>query len=348
MAHQGEALLPVSAQSSNSLMVGEGGLAPFTRHGGRLRDAMRAFPQAPTPWLDLSTGVNPHPWAGDRAPISALKKLPDPSDIAGLEAVAAKAFGADPAHVLAVPGADSGLRLLPYILKAQTVAIASPTYNGHAEAWTAAGAAIQSVSYENVLSAAAEAIVLVNPNNPDGKTAQPSKIMTIQNKWVIVDESFGDLTPDLSVAASAQRNLIVLRSFGKFFGLPGVRLGFVVADPSIIANLRKLVGDWPVSADAVALGTAAYADEAWHLQTRVHLTHEAQRLDALLTQNGFNILGGASLFRLAARTEARKIFEALASHGILVRAFAGQPTWLRFGLPEASAWPRLAAALESC
>jgi cobalamin biosynthetic protein CobC len=327
---------------------GEEGLALFTRHGGRLRDAQNVFPHAPTPWLDLSTGVNPHPWSGTRSGVDTLASLPDPSDIMRLEAVAARVFGVDPAHVIAVSGADSALRLLPYILRAQSVAIASPTYSGHAEAWTAAGTDIQCVVYENALTASAEAIVVVNPNNPDGKIAKPSDIAIIKNKWVIVDESFGDLTPGLSVAAHAHRNIIVLRSFGKFFGLPGVRLGFVVADPSIVAKLRKLVGDWPISADAVTMGTAAYADTNWQTQMRNRLATEAQQLDQLLIRHGFSIVGGTALFRLVARPDAHNIFRILAARGILVRAFDGHPTWLRFGLPGSSHWPRLTAALDYC
>lgn len=340
--------MPAFAQNSNSPKMGEEMPNPFTRHGGRLRDAACAFPHAPQPWLDLSTGVNPEPWAGERASFSDLTRLPDPADIMVLEQMAAKFFGAQPSHVMAVPGADHALRLLPIVLKATSVDVVSPTYSGHAEAWAAANANVRLIARDKMAASTSEAVVVVHPNNPDGATISADDVAGIKTRWLIVDESFCDLTPDLSVASRAGRNLVVLRSFGKFFGLPGVRLGFVIADPAIIQKMRALVGDWPVSADAVALGSAAYADTAWHIQARARLAADAQRLNTLLTSQGFSGVGGTSLFTLVARHDGPRVFQTLAAAGILIRAFDYNPSWLRFGLPPATGWARLISALESC
>ena len=143
------------------------------------------------------------------------------------------------------------------------------------------------------------------------------------------------------------RKTIVLRSFGKFYGLPGVRLGFVIAEPGLAGRIGAQFGDWPVSAEAIAAGRAAYADSGWAERMRLRLAGDARRLDALLEQAGLNLLGGTSLFRLVEAPDAQQRFLALARLGVLVRPFSDPPTWLRFGIPKPKDWPRLAAALEA-
>ncbi len=316
-------------------------------HGGRLADAQAAFPGAPTPWLDLSTGVNPHGWRSARASFAALSRLPDPAGTAALEAVAAGAFGVEPARVAAVAGAEAGLRLLPALTGARRVAVASPTYAGHADAWRLAGAEVLSVHRDRLATADAEAWVIVNPNNPDGASTRPGALPgPSDHGWLIVDESFVETAPELSVAPFARTRTIVLRSFGKFYGLAGLRLGFVVAEPAVAAEVRRRTGDWPVGADAITIGCAAYADRAWAERTRRRLAKAALRLDALLARAGLEIVGGASLFRLVRCDDAARRFRALAQQGVLVRPFDHDPTLLRFGLPADGSWRRLEAALD--
>ncbi|MDB5457343.1 MAG: threonine-phosphate decarboxylase [Caulobacter sp.] len=321
------------------------------RHGGRLAEAAAAFPDAPKPWIDLSTGINPRSWRGSRAPAAALRRLPDPADLAALEATAARAFGvADPARVVAVPGSEAGLRLLPGLIGAATVDIAGPTYGSHVQAW--AGATVAVIPRAVLADSAADVLVVVNPNNPDGATTDAKALAALaerradRGQWLIVDEAFVEAAPHLSVANQAVDRLVVLRSFGKVYGLPGARLGFVVADPAIAAGLRARLGDWPLSADAIALGRATYADAAWRARTVPWLHGQAQRLDGLLRATGFEIVGGTSLFRLAAAPDAAERFARLAAAGVLTRPFDYAPTWLRFGLPEAGDWARVRAALE--
>ena len=341
--------MPVSAPGSD-LQAGA-----FLRHGGRLAAARGAFPDAPAPWLDLSTGVNPRPYPARRADPAALRRLPDPEEVAALEAAAAAAFGVSPDRVAATPGTEAALRALPRVLGARSAAIVSPTYGGHAEAWRLAGARVSHGSWDEARHSAAEAVVLVNPNNPDGAQVRNPDV---GDRWLIVDEAFVETAPDLSLAptffpsllagqgARDSRHTLVLRSFGKFYGLPGVRLGFVIAEPGLAARIGAQFGDWPVSAEAIAAGLAAYPDEAWRERTRLRLARDAARLDGLLRANGFEVLGGTSLFRLAAAPDAARRFEALARRGVLTRPFPDQPTWLRFGLPKPKDWPRLKAALE--
>ena len=319
--------------------------AVFLRHGGRLSDARAAWPDAPQPWLDLSTGINPIPWKG-RTPHDP-RALPDPADLAALEAAAARAFGVDPARVAATAGAEAALRLLPHLLDARTVAIVSPTYGAHADAWTRAGAQVRAIPADDLTRAKADVVVAVNPNNPDGRILARSALQSDEDQWLVVDESFADAMPGISLAAGADEQTIVLRSFGKFYGLAGVRLGFIVASPAFAARARAALGDWPVSAQAIAHGRAAYADAAWADRTRVRLRRDAARMDRLLRRHGFQVSGDCPLFRLARGRGASRWFEALCAQGVLVRPFDHTPDALRFGLPRAGHWARLEAALDA-
>lgn len=317
-------------------------------HGGRLAEARRAHPSAPTPWLDLSTGVNPEGWRQGRAPTAALSRLPDPADLEALEAAAAGFFGCDPARVVAVPGAEAGLRLLPSVLDAARVAIASPTYGSHADAWRLAGAQVTEVERAALFRQPTDAFVVVNPNNPDGTLTPGAELVAgAAGRWLVIDESFIEVAPEFSAVSAMTDRTVVLRSFGKFHGLPGVRLGFVVASPERAARLRLRIGDWPVGADAISLGVAAYGDAGWAERTRRRLERDAVRLDRLLVEAGFEIVGGTSLFRLTRAGDAKRRAEALAEQGVLVRTFAHDPMLIRFGLPGRKEWPRLQAALES-
>jgi cobalamin biosynthetic protein CobC len=331
-------------------------LAALSHHGGRLAAAAAQFPAAPTPWIDLSTGVNPRPYPAPSASRSATARLPDPALTAALEAAAALAFGVRaPGRILAVPGSEAGLRVLARLLPAKTVAIAGPTYGAHAAAWRAAGAVVRSIPCRNLASAEADVVVAVNPNNPDGYRHPPGTLALIADRqaarggWLIVDEAFVETAPELSVAERAGGALIVLRSFGKFYGLAGVRLGFVLAGEGVIAELRTVFGDWPVSAAAIAAGLAAYPDAMWRERTTASLIRKAARLDRLLSRAGFESVGGTSLFRLCAADDAARRFARLAERGLLTRPFDFERRWLRFGLPAgAAAWTRLEQALEAC
>ena len=332
----------------------------FAHHGGRLCVARSLFPNAPQPWIDLSTGINPMSYPAPRASARERNRLPEPTELARLEAVAAAAFNVDdPTRVVATGGTESALRLLPYLLKVTAAVVAGPTYNSHWDAWNRIGTKT-TIAADSLLAAQADANVamtVVNPNNPDGRLLDRTQLLSLhdslhgQGGVLIVDEAFGDLEPRDCVAdlAGTQRapSMMVLRSFGKFYGLAGVRLGFVIASRAIATQLRYLLGDWPVSADALRAGLAAYADQAWAEKTRRRLNSAAQRLDKLLVGSGMTIVGGTSLYRLARAPNASARFTQLMSHGILARPFDHDSTLLRFGLPHATNdWRRLGDALK--
>lgn len=328
----------------------------FAHHGGRLCVARSLFPDVPQPWIDLSTGINPHSYPAPRASARERNRLPEPTELARLEEVTAQAFNvADPVRVVATGGTENALRLLPYVLKLTNAVVASPTYGSHADAWQRAGAEVRTVTDSELLANAAAntAMTVVNPNNPNGRLLPREQLLSLHQKAgaLIVDEAFGDLDPQHCVSdiagSDAAPRMIVLRSFGKFYGLAGVRLGFVIASPAIASRLRQLLGDWPVSVDALRAGLAAYADNDWAQRMRTRLSKAAQRLDQLLVSGGMEIAGGTSLYRLARATNARARFTQLISHGVLVRPFDHDATLLRFGLPGSrDDWRRLTKALK--
>jgi cobalamin biosynthetic protein CobC len=369
----------------------------FRLHGGKVQAARSLFPQVREPWIDLSTGISPWCYPHDAIAAEAFTRLPDPEALAELEAAAAHSFGVeDAAGVIATPGSDLALRVLGRVLGptfSGRVAVVRPGYSGHMLMWD--GARVTSIRAKDLEAAAREhdVIVLANPNNPDGAVISRERLLAVaellaeRDGVLIVDEAFADVKDEHSLCGSLGGShagaVIVLRSFGKFFGLAGVRLGFVVTACSGGARafraqersnglershsgvgtsaavgqevrashasvLRHAFGDWPVSGIAVALGTAAYRDLAWQASQRRRITSAAERLDALLTRAGLTIVGGTALYRLARSPNADALFKHLASRGILTRPFSSDPTLLRVGLPAyESDWQRFADALDS-
>lgn len=323
-------------------------------HGGAL-DVMRAaYPDAPEPWIDLSTGINPWPYPRSQVSSEALAHLPTQADHAACRAAMAAAFGASPASILLAPGSELLIRLLPDIIPARRVAILSPTYGDHAEAWARSGADI--VRSEHPLEHAAEvdAVVVTHPNNPDGRRFdlealdQARRTLTKRGGYLIVDEAYADLHPEQSLASHAgAEGLIILRSFGKFFGLAGLRLGAILVPVNVREGLANRLGAWPVSGAALEIGARAYADTAWQSETRNRLAVAAARLDALFYRAGLPSCQGTDLFRYIEVADAHHAFEHFARLGIYVRRFEWSTRHLRIGLPATeAAETRLAEALS--
>lgn len=318
---------------------------PWMWHGGGVEAAKRHFGGAD--WLDLSTGMNPDPWPGAEDIAIDWQRLPDTDALRRLEEVAARFFGVAPEHVCAVPGTEIGLRLTGSLIGGEARYMA-PSYRTHGE-MIADAAAIDRAGSEHHDGT----LILANPNNPDGGVIEADVLHDILDRrtpesWLLIDEAFADPEPTISLAGlvSDTRNLVIFRSFGKFFGLAGVRLGFVLGPPSILDPLRRLLGAWPLSAAAVEIGTAAYQDEAWIAATRHRLPEQAAALDAILAGAGHQPIGECPLFRLIEVDDAQSLFERLAGAAILTRPFADKPQWLRIGLPSGDATAaRLAAAL---
>lgn len=323
------------------------------RHGGDLAAGEARFGRPSEGWLDLSTGINPFAYPLPDIPAEAWRCLPDGAAELALCEAAAAAWGVgDPRRIVPAAGTQAIIQLLPLLRPYGEVAVVGPTYEEHAASFGHAGHLVRPCgALEDI--GEAQVVVVVNPNNPDGRRFAPDQLLDLaatlaaQGGLLIVDEAFVDLTPELSVAGRVGPGLLVLRSFGKFFGLAGLRLGFAVAEPPLADLLRQAIGPWAVSGPAIAIGRAALADTAWSEGTRARLRDEAALLDALLTGARLSILGGTDLFRLANASRAWALYEHLGARGILVRPFAGQPRWLRFGLPPGEEGRhRLAQALR--
>jgi cobalamin biosynthetic protein CobC len=340
-------------------------------HGGDLATARRLFPSAPKPFIDLSTGINPHSYPVPQLSSDLFARLPEPAALDRLAAIAAAAYGAPSRHhVLVAPGTQILLTAVAAQVAPGRAAVLGPTYAEFVRAAALAGHRVAEAAHIAKLADADLAIV-ANPNNPDGRVLSRAELLDVAEAMrrrpvpsppspagndgdktrglLIIDEAFMDVgPPDASLGGDGARNIVVLRSFGKFYGLAGVRLGFALAAPDLVARLAAWLGPWAVSAPALAIGAAALGDAAWAQAMRQRLADEARRLDSMLAAAGLDVVGGTSLFRLVRTTIACDVFNRLGRAGIWVRRFADQPAALRFGLPaDEAAWERLRTALAT-
>ncbi|MBF8742613.1 threonine-phosphate decarboxylase CobD [Pseudomonas guariconensis] len=310
-------------------------------HGGRLLRAVRRYGIAREHWLDLSSGIAPWPYAIPPIPLDAWARLPETED--GLEQAARAYYGA--LELLPVAGSQAAIQALPCLRPAGRVGVLWPCYAEHPHAWRRAGHSLLELDEAQVEQRldSLDVLVLVNPNNPTGRRIERERLLDWHGRlarrggWLVVDEAFMDNTPAHSVVECATRpGLIVLRSFGKFFGLAGVRLGFVMAEQALLQRLADLVGPWTISGPTRVLGQACFRDGAAHALQIARCAQASQRLAALLVDAGLSPLGGCDLFQYVRSERAAHLQDFLAHRGILVRLFE-QPAAVRLGLPASAA-----------
>lgn len=322
-------------------------------HGGDLDAARRLFPDAPEPWIDLSTGINPIPYPLPVLPASAWQRLPDRENEAALLAAARTAYGVpDEAGIVAAPGTQILIELLPPLAGMDDrVAVVGPTYGEHARTWRKAGHPVAEAA-GLAETGDARVVVLVNPNNPDGRIVEPARLrdfagrLAARGGLLVVDEAFADFEAGTSLIPALPPSTLVLRSFGKTYGLAGLRLGFAVGRGDLTARLAERLGPWAVPGPALHVGARALGDRGWLEAAGRDRAADAIRLDRLLARVG-TVVGGTSLFRLVETGEAAALFDRLGRNGIYARRFQDQPNRLRFGLPaDEAGWSRLEAALS--
>ena len=306
-------------------------------HGGGLDAAVARYGGTRADWIDLSTGINPQPYPVGGFQPADWTDLPDRAAVGALEFAARKFWNVpEDAGILAAPGASSLIARMPLLAPRGRVQITMPTYNEHA-------AAFQTQGWQVVATGPADARVLVHPNNPDGRVWQESDAAA---PLTIIDESFCDVMPDRSLIRLANRgNVIVLKSFGKFWGLAGLRLGFAIAAPGLIQRLSDALGPWPVSGPGLRIGAEALGDADWTQATRTRLADDRARLDQMMQAAGAELAGGTDLFRLYSVKDAAEWQDRLARHHIWTRIFPYSRTFLRLGLPPEQGWSRLEQAL---
>ena len=316
-------------------------------HGGNLHDAILRYGRPRAEWLDLSTGINPQAYPVPPLAADAWHRLPEPS-MALLEA--AQAYYGAP-QLLPVAGTQAAIQALPRLRARSRVVVAAPSYAEHAYQWRQAGHELSEVAYDQLAAAVdhCDVLSICNPNNPTGEKISPQLLLewaarlAARGGWLIVDEAFGDTMPEQSVATyTAQKGLIVFRSVGKFFGLAGLRLGFVAAHTDLLQQLADVLGPWTVSGPAQQIGTAALSDSGWQRQMRRQLQEGGARLQQMLQARGIQS-NGTELFQYWPTANAAEFAAHMAQHGIWIRIFSHG---VRLGLPaEEAGWQRLQEAL---
>lgn len=322
-------------------------------HGGDLRAAMRRF--GGDDWIDLSTGINPLGYPAPVPSAHAWHRLPEPEP--ALVHAACAYYGAP--QLLPVAGTQAAIQALPR-LRAQLhgaarVTVSGPSYAEHAHNWSRHGHTLREAAYDllDPAIAGSDVVVVCNPNNPTGATIPPAQLLdwaarlAERGGWLVVDEAFGDTAPGLSVARHARRpGLIVLRSVGKFFGLAGLRLGFVGASLDLLAALEDMLGPWTVSGPAQEIALAALGDRGWQQATQMGLARDGARMRALLAEHAIHA-GGTPLFHWWTAPEPEAFHEHMARRAIWVRLFRQAARGIRIGLPaDETQWRRLEQALR--
>lgn len=319
-------------------------------HGGRLRAAAARYGIPINDWLDLSTGINPYPWPVPMPPASAWSRLPEPDD--GLLEAAQDYYGSG--MLLPVAGSQAAIQALPKLRARSRVGVLTPGYAEHGHAWRRAGHDVFSLPLQEIENElhALDVLVLIQPNNPTGSRFDKQLLLqwheklAARNGWLVVDEAFIDTAAQDSLVTEAeQQGLVVLRSLGKFFGLAGIRVGFVFAQWTLLDALENELGPWTVTGPARYVARQALVDFDWQAQTRQRLTQDAARLHTILSRQGLTPSGGTELFQWVATPAAEILHHRLAEKGILTRLFTA-PASLRFGLPYGEPqWQRLEQAL---
>ncbi|RJG14776.1 threonine-phosphate decarboxylase CobD [Massilia cavernae] len=320
-------------------------------HGGNLREAAVRFGRDYADWIDLSTGLNPQGYPAPALAPDAWHRLPETDP--ALAQAAARYYRAP--SMLAVAGTQAAIQALPQLRSPSRVVVAAPSYAEHAHHWAMHGHRMREVAYAGIEAALpeCEVMVLCNPNNPTGAIVAPGRLLdwslqlAARGGWLVVDEAFADTTPETSVAPWCNRpGLIVLRSLGKFFGLAGARVGFVGAQPGLLAMLADALGPWTVSGPAQEISHAALIDEDWQERSRARLDADGARLRLLLASNGI-ASNGSALYQWWPEARPTEFWQHMAERGIWVRLFASAARGIRIGLPpDESAWQRLDAALK--
>ncbi len=323
-------------------------------HGGDLSGADAKYGKPDAGWLDLSTGINRIPYPVPKITPDQWQRLPLASELDALVDAAHTTYNVpETAGLVAAPGTQAVIQWLPRLRKPGSVAVVGPTYAEHTHAWRRAGHSVMEVhSLDD--AGTADVVVVVNPNNPDGTETDVKKLLDTASRLakrqglLVVDEAFADVTPELSIIPQTPHpGLFVLRSFGKFFGLAGVRVGFGIGENAVTAKLNDALGPWAIGGPSLNIAATALGDREWQDETRARLAEDAARLDTLLAATGLVIEGGTDLFRLVSHEDATSVADKLGHAGILVRTFEDRPKLLRFGLPgPEEEWSRLSSALR--
>lgn len=331
-------------------------------HGGAVQEAAEYFDIALEKWLDLSTGINPVSWPVPDIPAQVWQRLPENHD--QLRSAAADYYGSP--YLVPLAGSQQGIQFLPLMYQGRkkdpAIWVTAGSYSEHGNAWAEQGYRVRRVACDQInqllRQQPVDVLILVNPDNPSGYRWPKEqllhwwKLLRSRGGWLIVDEAFMDCTPEHSLCSELPKDgLFVLRSVGKFFGLAGIRTGFMFAAADQCRRVEKLQGPWSLSHPAQFITEHALQDQPWIQNQRQQLAHSSLRLAGLLEQHLHLPCDGTDLFQTLYFPKAQALYLHLAKQGILSRflkSSAQSKTGIRFGLPvDESDWSRLNDALLS-
>ncbi len=308
-------------------------------HGGNLQLASEKYGIQRDEWIDLSTGLNPNSYPVGKIPSQVFYQLP--YEQPALCENAAEYYGN--VNAMAVNGSQLAIQMLPKCLPRFELLAPQLGYQEHVLHWIKAGVGVHYYGADDLTTAIHDIdralksnsqrhLLIINPNNPTGlkfSIEQVSKWASTlaQDCYVIVDEAFMDVTPECSVLPLLTHNMIVLRSFGKFFGLAGIRVGFVFANSTIREALHQHTGLWSVNGPAQHIAVQALGDKGWQETARIEIIENAKFSQILFTSLFEKINPKKTSHEMLFSSywlsyeQGLSIVEYFAKNGILIRKF---------------------------
>jgi histidinol-phosphate aminotransferase len=330
---------------------------PFVR--SHIREMTGYTPgEQPTPAervIKLNTNENPFP-PSDRVLQAAreleaelLRRYPNPTADA-FRTAAAKLLNVTPDMILCGNGSDELLTIATrtFVPPGGKLAFPMPTYSLYPVLSRLQEASAVTVPWEDnwalptaaLLACKADAIYLANPNAPSGTFVSPTKMEELAREFdgaLLIDEAYVDFADDNCVALVREcPNVIITRSLSKAYSLAGLRFGYVVAQPQVIAEMMKVKDSYNCDAISVMLATAAICDQEYARKNWDYVRSERQRLSAELTQMGWDVLPSHANFILVSCPDGagREAYLGLKRQGILVRFFPELPDKIRITIGQ--------------
>ena len=331
-------------------------------HGGQLQQIAEQYKIPTSDWLDLSTGIAPMSYPIPEIPLSAWQQLPQRNP----ELLTAAKQYYQCSELVITNGSQAIIKALPALYQQQNphgqdVYLPERGYKEHAHAWRVAGYNLH--FYQTFLPDISTlaphcVVVIINPNNPTGHIFDRKVIEQYHHKisqlkgLLVLDEAFIDVMPNEQSYCSAVHNehCLVLRSFGKFFGLAGIRIGFLVASNVWCKTFTDILGPWQVNGPAQIIAEQALGDNHWKNEQKKILNGLRTRQEKMLKQVFPTTLiasvQGCDLFLTVSfhqADSAKALYHLLCQQGIYCRLADEQDT-LRFGITTTEALARLKSA----
>ena len=291
--------------------------------------------------IKLNTNENPYPpspkvmQAIQATAELALSRYPDP-DATAFRTMAGAVLGVNPDWILCGNGSDDLLTILTrtFVGEGQSLRMPNPSYSLYRTLAEIQGAQVQTIRFHDDWTLPQEfsspegdphLAFLPNPNSPSGTSVPTEQVAKIASRLpcpLVVDEAYGDFS-DSNCVSLVQDNqkIIVTRSLSKSYALAGLRFGFAIAQPAVIAELKKVKDSYNCDAISIAAATAAISDQTWLVENRAKIIASRERFGNELVQLGFQVQPSQANFLWCTHPEhpAHSIYQRIKTAGILVR-----------------------------